>query len=141
MNEIDGTEEREVQKKEVQKANRFSGMLRPPFIGWIYNDIQVYLEEIGSEKLINWFILYMGLISIMFFAGFALHTYQERIQESTEDIINPEEPLEPLTYSIHQESNEDMPNTEENSIYIESTEDLEDLEEFLGVKINPNYFL
>ena len=136
MNEIDGTEERE-----VQKANRFSGMLRTPFIGWIYNDIQVYLEEIGSEKLINWFILYMGLISIMFFAGFALHTYQERIQESTEDMINPEEPLEPLTYSIYQESNEDMPSTEENPIYIESTEDLEDLEEFLGVKINPNYFL
>ena len=115
-------------------------MLRPPFIGWIYNDIQVYLEEIGSEKLINWFTLYMGLISIMFFAGFALHTYQEIIQESTEDML-PGEPLEPLTYSIHQESNEDMPNTEENSIYIESTEDLEDLEEFLGVKINPNYFL
>ena len=93
MNEIDGTEEREVQKKEVQKANRFSGMLRTPIIGWIYNDILVYLEEIGSEKLINWFILYMGLISIMFFAGFALHTHQERIQESTEDMLNPEEPL------------------------------------------------
>ena len=88
MNEIDGTEERE-----VQKANRFSGMLRTPIIGWIYNDILVYLEEIGSEKLINWFILYMGLISIMFFAGFALHTHQERIQESTEDMLNPEEPL------------------------------------------------
>ena len=108
MNEIDGTEE-----KEVQKVNRFSGMLRTPIIGWIYNDIQVYLEGIGSEKLINWFILYMGLISIMFFAGFALHTYQKRIQESTEDMLNPEESLEPWTYSIYQESNEDMLNPED----------------------------
>ena len=113
MNEIHGTEEREVQKKEVQKANRFSGMLRTPIIGWIYNDIQVYLGEIGSEKLINWFILYMGLISIMFFAGFALHTHQERIQESTEDMLNPEEPLGRWTYSIYHESNEDVLNPEE----------------------------
>ena len=109
LNEIDGTEE-----KEVQKVNRFSGMLRTPIIGWIYNDILVYLEEIGSEKLINWFILYMGLISIMFFAGFALHTYQKRIQESTEDMLHPEESLEPWTYSIDQESNEDMLNPEES---------------------------
>lgn len=116
-------------------------MLRTPFIGWIYNDIQVYLEEIGSEKLINWFMLYMGLISIMFFAGFALHTYQERIQESTEDMINSEETSEPLAYSIYQEPNEDMPNTEENSISFESTEDIENLEEFLGVRINPINFL
>ena len=116
-------------------------MLRTPIIGWIYNDIQVYLEEIGSEKLINWFILYMGLISIMFFAGFALHTYQERIQESTEDMINSEETSEPLTYSIYQESNEDMPNTEENSISFESTEDIANLEEFLGARINPINFL
>ena len=123
MNEIDGTEEKEIQKKEVQKANRFSGMLRPPFIGWIYNDILVYLEEIGSEKLINWFILYMGLISIMFFAGFALHTYQERIQESTEDRINPEEPLEPIINSINQESTEDLL--------------IEEEEELLGCRINP----
>ena len=130
MNEIDGTEEREVQKKEVQKANRFSGMLRTPFIGWIYNDIQVYLEEIGSEKLINWFTLYMGLISIMFFAGFALHTYQEIIQESTEDLINFEEPLDPIINLIDQESTEDMINLEEplepivNWINQESTEDM-----------------
>ena len=105
-------------------------MLRTPFIGWIYNDIQVYLEEIGSEKLINWFILYMGLISIMFFAGFALHTYQEIIQESTEDLINFEEPLDPIINLIDQESTEDMINLEEplepivNWINQESTEDM-----------------
>ena len=102
-------------------------MLRTPIIGWIYNDIQVYLEEIGSEKLTNWFILYMGLISIMFFAGFALHTHQGRIQESTEDMLNPEEPLGRWTYSIYHESNEDVLNPEEllehriDSIYQEST--------------------
>ena len=98
-------------------------MLRTPFIGWIYNDILVYLEEIGSEKLINWFIFYMGLISIMFFAGFALHTYQERIQESTEDRINPEEPLEPIINLVNQESTEDML--------------IEEEEELLGCRINP----
>ena len=107
-NETDATEE-----NGVPKVNRFSGMLRTPIIGWIYNDIQVYLGEIGSEKLINWFKLYMGLISIMFFAGFALHTHQERIQESTEDMLNPEEPLGRWTYSIYHESNEDVLNPEE----------------------------
>jgi hypothetical protein len=38
----------------------------------------------------------------MFFAGFALHTYQERIQESTEDRLNPEEPLEPISNQFGQ---------------------------------------
>ena len=101
-------------------------MLRTPVIGWIYNDIQVYLEEIGSEKLINCFILYMGLISIMFFAGFAFHTYretrpEETIQESTqaENMLNPEEPLEPI---INRKSTEDM---------------LIEEEELLGCRINP----
>ena len=140
MNETDGTEE-----QVGQSVNRFSGMLRTPFIGWIYN-ILVYLEGIGSEKLINWFIIYMGLISVMFFAGFALHTYQERIQESTEDMLNPEEPLGPWTYSVDQESNEDMLNPEEpielgiNPIDQESTEDISNPEELLGVRINSTEF-
>ena len=84
----------------------------------------------------------MGLISIMFFAGFALHTHQERIQESTEDMLNPEEPLGRWTYSIYHESNEDVLNPEEvilakSNKSIVLTEDISNPEELLGVRINP----
>merc|ERR1712210_288345 len=51
-NEIDGTEEREIQKKEVQKANRFSGMEPTPTINIdpreIVNCIKLFNEMIAD---------------------------------------------------------------------------------------------